>query len=94
MDIVCVFIIFALLGHNGAGKSTLINILTGLYPTTAGSAIYNNENIITPEGLDNFRKYLGICPQHDVLFGDLTVEEHLEMFVYLNLFQRKKLKMK
>ena len=72
--------IFALLGHNGAGKSTLINILTGLYPTTAGSAIYNNENIITSEGLDNFRKFLGICPQHDVLFDDLTVEEHLEMF--------------
>ena len=72
--------IFALLGHNGAGKSTLINILTGLYPTTEGSAIYNNENIITSEGLDNFRQFLGICPQHDVLFNDLTVEEHLEMF--------------
>ena len=72
--------IFALLGHNGAGKSTLINILTGLYPTSEGYAIYNNENIITSEGLDNFRKVLGICPQHDVLFNDLTVEEHLEMF--------------
>ena len=72
--------IFALLGHNGAGKSTLINILTGLYPSSGGSAIYNNQNIITAEGLDDFRKYLGICPQHDVLFDDLTVEEHLEMF--------------
>ena len=83
--------IFALLGHNGAGKSTLINILTGLYPTTAGSAIYNNENIITPEGLDNFRKYLGICPQHDVLFGDLTVEEHLEMFCVFKSVPKEKI---
>ena len=72
--------IFALLGHNGAGKSTLINILTGLYPCTSGSAIYNSYNILTPEGLDQFRKVLGICPQHDVLFNELTVEEHLEMF--------------
>ena len=72
--------IFALLGHNGAGKSTLISILSGLYPATSGSAIYNNQNILTSKGHSNFRKYLGICPQHDVLFDDLTVEEHLEMF--------------
>ena len=72
--------IFALLGHNGAGKSTLINILTGLYPCTSGSAFYNSYNILTPEGLEQFRKVLGICPQHDVLFNELTVEEHLEMF--------------
>ena len=83
--------IFALLGHNGAGKSTLINILTGLYPTTAGSAIYNNENIITSEGLDDFRKYLGICPQHDVLFDDLTVEEHLEMFCVFKSVPKEKI---
>ena len=84
--------IFALLGHNGAGKSTLINILTGLYPTTSGSAIYNNENIITSEGLDSFRKYLGICPQHDVLFDDLTVEEHLEMFCVFKSVPKEKIK--
>ena len=83
--------IFALLGHNGAGKSTLINILTGLYPTSAGSAIYNNENIITSEGLDNFRKFLGICPQHDVLFDDLTVEEHLEMFCVFKSVPKEKI---
>ena len=72
--------IFALLGHNGAGKSTLINILTGLYKCTSGSATFNSYNILTPEGLEQFRKVLGICPQHDILFNELTVEEHLEMF--------------
>ena len=72
--------IFALLGHNGAGKSTLISILSGLYPATSGYALYNNQNIISSQGHSNFRKYLGICPQHDVLFDDLTVRQHLEMF--------------
>ena len=72
--------IFALLGHNGAGKSTLISILSGLYPATSGYAIYDNQNILSTEGHSKFRKYLGICPQHDVLFDDLTVKEHLEMF--------------
>ena len=72
--------IFALLGHNGAGKTTLINILTGLYQSTLGSAIFNSYNILSYEGIEKFRKILGVCPQHDVLFNDLTVEEHLEMF--------------
>ena len=72
--------IFALLGHNGAGKTTLINILTGLYSSSSGSAFYNYYNILSSEGAEHFRKVLGICPQHDVLFNDLTVEEHLVMF--------------
>ena len=27
-----------------------------------------------------FRKKIGICPQYDVLFNNLSVEEHLELF--------------
>jgi len=30
--------------------------------------------------MQQIRKSLGICPQHDVLFGRLTVEEHLKLF--------------
>jgi ATP-binding cassette, subfamily A (ABC1), member 3 len=26
------------------------------------------------------RNQLGICPQHDTLYDDLTVQEHLELF--------------
>lgn len=70
--------IFALLGHNGAGKSTLINILTGLYESSGGSVEYGGENIF--DDIDSFRKKVGICPQHDVLFEDITVKEHLELF--------------
>ena len=72
--------IFALLGHNGAGKTTLISILTGMYEATGGEAIYDSLNVLSPENVDTFREKIGICPQHDVLFEDLTVREHLEMF--------------
>ena len=72
--------IFALLGHNGAGKTTLISILTGMYEATGGEAIYDDLNILSPENVDTFRKKVGICPQHDVLFGDLSIREHLELF--------------
>ena len=72
--------IFALLGHNGAGKTTLISMLTGLYEATEGTAYYDGYDILDSNNMDKFRTILGICPQHDVLFDDLTIREHLEMF--------------
>ena len=72
--------IFALLGHNGAGKTTLISMLTGLYEATEGKAYYDGYDILDSNNINEFRKVLGICPQHDVLFDDLTIREHLEMF--------------
>ena len=72
--------IFALLGHNGAGKTTLISMLTGLYEATEGEAYFDGNNILDSNNMEEFRKILGICPQHDVLFDDLTIREHLEMF--------------
>lgn len=70
--------IFALLGHNGAGKTTTISMLTGMLVPTEGTA--------KAFGIDVFnefmtlRKDLGVCTQHDSLFDDLTVAEHLEFF--------------
>ena len=72
--------IFALLGHNGAGKTTLISMLTGMYEATSGKAIYEDLNILESANMDKFREKLGICPQHDILFEDLNIREHLTMF--------------
>lgn len=70
--------IFALLGHNGAGKTTIINMLTGIYDKTSGDAHYKGLKIF--ENMDEYRKIVGICPQQDVLFEQLTVREHLRLF--------------
>lgn len=70
--------ITALLGHNGAGKSTTIGILTGLSAPTAGTALINGRDV--SRDMAAIRQSLGVCPQHDVLFPDLTVEEHLALF--------------
>ena len=72
--------IFALLGHNGAGKTTFISILTGMYEATKGKALYEGENVLESNNMDKFRRKLGICPQHDTLFEDLNIREHLEIF--------------
>jgi ABC-type multidrug transport system ATPase subunit len=70
--------IFALLGHNGAGKTTTISMLTGLYTPTAGEMTVNNLNFKTD--MTEIRKRLGVCPQHNILWDDITVEEHLYLF--------------
>ncbi|CAN1829239.1 ABC transporter A family member 1 [Linum perenne] len=73
--------ILALLGHNGAGKSTTISMLVGLLPPTSGDALVFGKNITTD--MDEIRRGLGVCPQHDILFPELTVREHLELFATL-----------
>uniref|UniRef100_T1J7T4 ATP-binding cassette sub-family A member 2 n=1 Tax=Strigamia maritima TaxID=126957 RepID=T1J7T4_STRMM len=73
--------ITSFLGHNGAGKTTTMSILTGLFPPTSGYArIYGRD--IRSE-MDNIRKSLGMCPQHNVLFDEMTVEEHLWFYARL-----------
>ena len=73
--------ITALLGHNGAGKSTTIAMLTGLTSPDTGTATIAGRDLITD--IAKIRESLGVCPQHDVIFEDLTVEEHLDLFAAL-----------
>ncbi len=70
--------ITALLGHNGAGKTTTMSMLTGFLPVTSGSALVNGYDIRT--AIEQVRQSLGMCPQSNVLFDQLTVEEHLKFF--------------
>uniref|UniRef100_A0A4W5N7S5 ABC transporter domain-containing protein n=1 Tax=Hucho hucho TaxID=62062 RepID=A0A4W5N7S5_9TELE len=72
--------ITALLGHSGAGKSTLMNILCGICPPTDGNAsIYGSPVAEIAEGAE-MRQLVGICPQFNIIFDVLTVEEHLRIF--------------
>uniref|UniRef100_A0A8C5HDU1 P-type phospholipid transporter n=1 Tax=Gouania willdenowi TaxID=441366 RepID=A0A8C5HDU1_GOUWI len=73
--------ITSFLGHNGAGKTTTMSILTGLFPPTSGTALINGYDIRTD--MDSIRKCLGMCPQHNVLFDELTVEEHIYFYARL-----------
>ncbi|XP_025778776.1 ATP-binding cassette sub-family A member 13 [Puma concolor] len=70
--------ITVLLGTNGAGKTTVISMLTGLHPPTSGTITVNGRNLQTD--LSAIRRELGVCPQRDVLFDNLTVLEHLVLF--------------
>ncbi|KAM9425735.1 phospholipid-transporting ATPase ABCA1 [Pholidichthys leucotaenia] len=82
--------ITSFLGHNGAGKTTTMSILTGLFPPTSGTAFIKGYDIRTD--MDSIRRYLGMCPQHNVLFNDLTVEEHIYFYARLKGCSRKEVK--
>nr|CAD7196497.1 unnamed protein product [Timema douglasi] len=73
--------ITSFLGHNGAGKTTTISILTGLLRPTSGTAYIYGVDI--RKDMDSIRQSLGTCPQHNVLFDELTVEEHLWFYARL-----------
>lgn len=73
--------ITALLGHNGAGKTTTMSMLTGFIPPTSGTAQVNGYDIT--QDITSVRSSLGLCPQHNILFDTMTVEEHLKFFARL-----------
>ena len=40
-----------------------------------------------PYEMNEIRKLTGICPQHDVLFDELTPEEHLKFYARIRVGQ-------
>lgn len=60
--------IVALLGANGSGKSTTISAISGLEKVSSG--------LIQLDGTAG----LGLCPQKNVLWDELTVREHVNLF--------------
>ncbi|KAI9344588.1 hypothetical protein BDR26DRAFT_835595 [Obelidium mucronatum] len=73
--------LLALLGQNGAGKSTTMSMLAGLTPPTSGDALICGLSVRTQ--MSQIRRMLGVCPQHDILFEDLTAREHIELYAGL-----------
>uniref|UniRef100_A0A3Q1GTA6 ATP-binding cassette, sub-family A (ABC1), member 3b n=1 Tax=Acanthochromis polyacanthus TaxID=80966 RepID=A0A3Q1GTA6_9TELE len=77
------------LGHNGAGKTTTLSMLTGLFPPSSGRAYISGYDIC--QDMNLIRRSLGLCPQHDVLFDNLTVREHLLFYAQLKGFSKDKI---
>lgn len=72
---------FGLLGPNGAGKTTTLSILTGLFPPSSGTAHIGGFDIRTD--IDKVHRVMGVCPQFDTLWLDLTCEETLLFYARL-----------
>ncbi|RVD86672.1 uncharacterized protein DFL_004935 [Arthrobotrys flagrans] len=66
--------IVSLLGANGSGKSTTNNAISGLDTISSGEI-----------RISGVKTDLGVCPQNNVVWDDLSVLEHLRVWQYLKV---------
>ncbi|KAF2396588.1 ABC transporter [Trichodelitschia bisporula] len=72
--------VMVLIGANGCGKSTTLNAIAGLSNITGGS--------IAIDGTGG----IGLCPQKNVLWDSLTVQQHANIFAALKSRERANVK--
>jgi ABC-type branched-subunit amino acid transport system ATPase component len=72
-----------IIGPNGAGKSTLLKALFGLVNIRSGDVVLRGEKITNLKANKLVAKGIGFVPQTNNVFGNLTIEENLEMGTFL-----------
>ncbi|KAH7970777.1 hypothetical protein HPB49_015447 [Dermacentor silvarum] len=70
--------ITVLLAPPGCGKTTIMRLITGSIAPNAGTITVGPYDVI--QNGDGARKLLAYCPADNILFTELTVEEHLTFF--------------
>lgn len=76
-EIVCV------IGPNGAGKSTVFKALYGFINVNAGRVLFNDRDTTNIRPQDALKAGITIVPQLRSVFPQMTVQENLEMGMYL-----------
>jgi len=73
--------ITVLLGHNGAGKTTSMNMITGIFPPSRGTAYVNGYDIRYQTS--QARRSMSLCPQENIIYNELSVYQHLKLYAVL-----------
>ncbi|OUM66695.1 hypothetical protein PIROE2DRAFT_20138 [Piromyces sp. E2] len=80
---------FGLLGPNGSGKTSLLNTVSFTFKQTAGDILYEGKNTLDRKANEIT---LGYCPQENTLWEEMTLYEHIKMFLYIRGCSRAKSK--
>lgn len=72
-----------IIGPNGSGKSTLLKSLFGLVDIRGGSVTLNDEDVTGMKTNQLVRKGVGFVPQTNNVFQALSIEENLQMGMFL-----------
>ncbi|KAF8767055.1 ATP-binding cassette sub-family A member 3 like protein [Argiope bruennichi] len=79
--------ITVLLGHGGSGKSTAVSILLKKYNPTSGKATIKGCNVSIENEARKIPRFLGFCPDYDICFDHLSVEENLYFYCKMKDFE-------
>lgn len=74
--------IFAIIGINGAGKTTLVKTICGLLKPSAGTVIFNGEDISKRSPQSIVSRGVSCVPERRHLFPHMTVQENIELGAY------------
>lgn len=83
--------LIGIIGPNGAGKSTLLKALFGLVNIREGTVTLEGKDITNHSTNRLVAEGVGFVPQSDNVFPSLTIEENLQMGLFLRPkeFQRR-----
>lgn len=66
--------VIAIMGENGSGKSTLVHILQKHYQKASGEIIVNKNHLLDGISINEWRKVVGIVPQHIHIFNGSVLD--------------------
>ena len=72
-----------IIGPNGAGKSTLLKAMFGLVKIRSGSVHLGTQDITNLRANTLVEMGVGFVPQNNNVFPSLTIEENLQMGLFL-----------
>ena len=75
--------LIGIIGPNGAGKSTLLKALFGLVNIREGAVTLDGDDITHTSTNHLVRKGIGFVPQTNNVFPSLSIEENLQMGLFL-----------
>ncbi len=71
--------VVAILGSNGAGKTTMVRAVTGMVRPTAGSVVFDGEELAKKSSRYILDRGIVQVPEGRQIFTEMTVLENLEM---------------
>ena len=69
----------AVIGPNGAGKTTFFNLISGFFPPTAGSIVFDGQDITKLAEHQRVKRGMARTFQITEIFPELTVRENLRV---------------
>ena len=69
----------SLVGANGAGKSSLLKAIMGLVPVSGGTIHLDGKDVTGSTPAVMAARGVALCPEGREMFGDLTVQENLNL---------------